>query len=64
MVALQVLDLLILGLTRASEIAGPPQIPNEYLGFKDVATETRHPIRLYTRNTDRVFMLLRLEVRS
>ena len=41
-----VLDLLILGLTRASELAGTPTMPNDFLTFKDVATEVRHPIRL------------------
>mmetsp|Transcript_19842 Transcript_19842/g.58838 ORF Transcript_19842/g.58838 Transcript_19842/m.58838 type:complete len:2310 (+) Transcript_19842:69-6998(+) len=56
-----VLDLLLLGLTRASEIAGPPQLPNEYLSFKDAATETRHPIRLYTRYVDQVYFLLRFD---
>lgn len=54
-----VLDLLLLGLTRASEVAGPPSTPNEFLSFKDVRTETRHPIRLYSRYIDRVHMLLR-----
>lgn len=54
-----VVDLLLLGLTRASEIAGPPQIPNEFLSFRDTRTETRHPIRLYSRNIDKVHMLLR-----
>ena len=49
-----VMDLLLLGLTRASEIAGPPKIPNEYLTFKDHATEQKHPIRLYTRYMDKV----------
>jgi len=49
-----VMDLLLLGLTRASEIAGPSKLPNEYLTFKDVPTETRHPIRLYTRYLDKV----------
>jgi pre-mRNA-processing factor 8 len=49
-----VMDLLILGLTRASELAGPPKTPNEYLTFKDVKTETKHPIRLYTRYLDKV----------
>ena len=44
-----ILDLLLLGLTRASELAGPPQMPHEFLTFRDVRTETRHPIRLYTR---------------
>jgi len=56
-----VLDLLLLGLTRASEIAGPPQLPNEYLCFKDVETETRHPIRLYTRYVDQVYFLMRFD---
>jgi pre-mRNA-processing factor 8 len=44
-----ILDLLLLGLTRASELAGPPQLPNDFLTYRDVKTETRHPIRLYTR---------------
>ena len=56
-----VLDLLVLGLTRASEIAGPPQRPNEYLTFADAETEISHPIRLYTRYFDKVFMLLRFD---
>eukprot|EP00892_Ulva_mutabilis_P008605 jgi/Ulvmu1/6116/UM027_0094.1 len=56
-----VMDLLLLGLTRASEIAGPSKLPNEYLTFKDTHTETRHPIRLYTRYLDKVFMLLRFD---
>ena len=56
-----VLDLLLLGLTRASELAGPPQLPNEYLCFKDVETEIRHPIRLYTRYVDQVYFLLRFD---
>ena len=29
-----VMDLLVLGLQRASEMAGPPQIPNEFLTFQ------------------------------
>ena len=56
-----VLDLLVLGLTRASEIAGTPERPNLYLQFRDTATEVRHPIRLYTRYADKVYMLLRFE---
>jgi len=57
-----VLDLLVLGLTRASEIAGPPQRPNEYLTFQDVPTETRHPIRMYTRYIDKLFVLFKFNV--
>ncbi len=29
-----ILDLLLLGLTRASELAGPPQMPNEFLTYR------------------------------
>ncbi|KAL8713287.1 MAG: hypothetical protein Q9220_002486 [cf. Caloplaca sp. 1 TL-2023] len=54
-----VLDLLLLGLQRASEIAGPPQSPNDFLQFRDRPTETRHPIRLYTRYIDRIWVFLR-----
>ncbi|MCJ1411887.1 pre-mRNA-splicing factor 8 [Ptychographa xylographoides] len=54
-----VLDLLMLGLQRASEIAGPPQSPNDFLQFRDRASETRHPIRLYTRYIDRIWVFLR-----
>ena len=54
-----VLDLLLLGLTRASEIAGPANMPNEFISYRDVETETRHPIRLYSRYIDRVHVLFR-----
>ncbi|KAL7692648.1 putative tetratricopeptide-like helical domain superfamily, ribonuclease H-like superfamily [Plasmopara halstedii] len=56
-----ILDLLLLGLTRATEIAGPPELPNEYLSFKDTPTETRHPIRLYTRYIDKIYVLFRFD---
>lgn len=54
-----VLDLLLLGLQRASEIAGPPESPNDFLQFRDRETETRHPIRLYTRYIDRIWVFFR-----
>ncbi|XP_050232754.1 pre-mRNA-processing-splicing factor 8A isoform X1 [Mercurialis annua] len=54
-----VLDLLLLGLTRASEIAGPPNQPNEFITYWDTKVETRHPIRLYSRYIDRVHILFR-----
>jgi pre-mRNA-processing factor 8 len=56
-----VLDLLVLGLNRASEIAGPPQRPNEYLTFADIETEVNHPIRLYTRYFDQIYMLVKFD---
>ncbi|KAG8533655.1 Pre-mRNA-processing-splicing factor 8 [Bacidia gigantensis] len=54
-----VLDLLLLGLQRASEIAGPPQGPNDFLQFRDRKAETKHPIRLYTRYIDHIWVFLR-----
>ncbi|KAI7787857.1 pre-mrna processing splicing factor 8 [Diaporthe eres] len=54
-----VLDLLLLGPQRATEIAGPPQKPNDFLQFSDRETETKHPIRLYTRYVDKIWMFLR-----
>ncbi|KAK4237284.1 NUC071 domain-containing protein [Achaetomium macrosporum] len=54
-----ILDLLLLGPQRASEIAGPPQSPNDFLQFQDRETETRHPIRLYTRYIDKIWVFLR-----
>jgi pre-mRNA-processing factor 8 len=56
-----VIDLLLLGLQRASEIAGPPQSPNDFLQYRDRATETRHPIRLYTRYIDRIWIFFRFD---
>ncbi|KAF7244228.1 Pre-mRNA-processing-splicing factor 8 [Varanus komodoensis] len=49
-----VMDLLVLGLHRASEMAGPPQMPNDFLSFQDIATEVAHPIRLFCRYIDRI----------
>ncbi|RCI05302.1 Pre-mRNA-processing-splicing factor 8 [Rhizopus stolonifer] len=54
-----VLDLLVLGLHRASEMAGPPQLPNDFLQYRDVDTETRHPIRLYSRYIDKIHIFFR-----
>ncbi|TIA88345.1 hypothetical protein E3P99_02619 [Wallemia hederae] len=56
-----VLDLLILGLNRASEMAGPPQSPNNFLQYKDTATETAHPVRLYSRYVDKIHMLFKFD---
>jgi len=56
-----VLDLLVLGLRRATEVAGPPQLPNEFLTYRDLSTEVKHPIRLYCRYIDKLYMLFRFE---
>lgn len=57
-----VMDLLVLGLHRASEMAGPPQMPNDFLSFQDTPTESAHPIRLYCRYIDRIHIFFRLVV--
>ncbi|KIW55283.1 pre-mRNA-processing-splicing factor 8, variant [Exophiala xenobiotica] len=54
-----VIDLLLLGLQRASELAGPPAAPNDFLQFRDREAETRHPIRLYTRYIDKIWVFFR-----
>jgi pre-mRNA-processing factor 8 len=52
-------DLLILGLNRAREIAGPAKNPNSFLTFKDLSTEIKHPIRLYSRYIDEIYCLFK-----
>lgn len=54
-----VLDLLMLGLQRASDMAGLPQTPNDFLTYQEVAVETAHPIRLYCRYIDRIHIFFR-----
>ena len=56
-----VLDLLLLGLTRASEIAGKPELPNDFMMYEDLRTEVRHPIRLYMRYIDKIYMVLQFQ---
>ena len=51
---------LILGLQRAIEIARPPRMSNNFLQYRDLATETHHPFRLYSRYVDRLHILFRL----
>lgn len=54
-------DLLILGLRRATEIAGPPTAPNDFLAYNTVGTEVGHPIRMYCRYIDKVYMVFRFD---
>lgn len=55
------MDLLLLGLNRASEIAGPHDAPNDLMRFKDRETEEHHPIRGFIRYIDRIWMVLRFD---
>ncbi|KAG7817278.1 hypothetical protein KL928_004013 [Ogataea angusta] len=59
-----VVDLLLLGLERASEIAGPPQRPNDFLEFTDVQTQCKSPIRIYSRYVDKVHIFFRFSQRE
>lgn len=54
-------DILVLGLRRATELAGPPTMPNDWLSFENVGTEIAHPIRMYCRYIDKVYMVLRFD---
>ena len=56
-----VLDLLVLGLQRAQELAGPVSMPNDFMTYQDTETETRHPIRLYMRYIDKVYIVFKFE---
>ncbi|EFC49814.1 splicing factor Prp8 [Naegleria gruberi] len=54
-----ILDILMLGLDRASEIAGPAREPNIFLTYKDLQTESNNPIRLYSRYIDEFHILFK-----
>ncbi|RMY54390.1 hypothetical protein D0863_13646 [Hortaea werneckii] len=54
-----IIDLLLLGLQRATDMAGPPNAPNDFLQYRNRETEQRHPIRLYTRYIDKIWMFFR-----
>ncbi|KAK6202977.1 NUC071 domain-containing protein [Scheffersomyces amazonensis] len=56
-----VMDLLILGVDRAGQLAGPVHSPNAFLQFKDTATQTAHPIRLYSRYLDKIHILFQFD---
>lgn len=56
-----IMDLLILGMRRANEIAGPPECPNDFVSFQDAETETCHPIRLYARYIDKIWLFMRFD---
>lgn len=51
------IDLCILGPSRAADIAGSPVIPNLFLKFASIEDEIRHPIRLYQRFATRIHIL-------
>jgi pre-mRNA-processing factor 8 len=56
-----VLDILLLGLNRAAQLAGPPEAPADLMQFADKAVERGHPIRAYVRYIDRIWLVFRFE---
>jgi pre-mRNA-processing factor 8 len=54
-----VLDLLILGLPRAKDLAGTPNEPNDFMTFANTEIETRHPIRAFCRYIDKVYIVFK-----
>lgn len=52
-------DILLMGMRRAAEIAGSPNYPNDFLTFSSVEEETRHPIRFYQRYVCRIHILFK-----
>ncbi|KAL0204935.1 hypothetical protein P9112_000242 [Eukaryota sp. TZLM1-RC] len=54
-----VIDLALIGPNRASELLGPVDSPNEFATWHDVEVETKHPLRLYCRDVDTVYMLFK-----
>ncbi|KAK2195077.1 bifunctional PRO8NT domain/Pre-mRNA-processing-splicing factor 8 [Babesia duncani] len=59
-----VLDLLLLGLTRATELAGPPTMPNDFMCFTSPEIEKRHPIRLYCRYIDQIYIVFKFDTQE
>lgn len=55
-----VVDLIILGLSRAGEIAGDVKVANDFLYFRDSRIEIRHPVRGYQRYLGKLHMLIKL----
>ncbi|KAL0224761.1 hypothetical protein RCL1_002673 [Eukaryota sp. TZLM3-RCL] len=54
-----VLDLALIGPSRATDIIGPPDLPNEFATWQDVDVETKHPLRLYCRHTTTSYLLFK-----
>lgn len=54
-------DLMILGIDRASELAGSSTNPNEFLEFESLEKQISHPIRLYVRYIDKITIFFRFD---
>lgn len=52
-----VMDILILGIDRANEIAGPVSAPNEFMEYSSSEVADKHPLKLYMRYLDKIYMV-------
>lgn len=52
-------DLLAIGVSRAAELAGPPTAPHDFGPPPDPLVECAHPVRVYMRHYDRLYVVLR-----
>ncbi|GAV48190.1 hypothetical protein ZYGR_0I04870 [Zygosaccharomyces rouxii] len=55
------MDILMLGIDRAMDFAGPPNDPNDFLQLKHPSVEKKQPIKLYARYLDTVYVLFHFE---
>lgn len=55
------IDLMVLGLDRALDLAGSPLYPNEFLEFESLDKQISHPIRLYMRYIDKITIFFRFD---
>ncbi|KAI3630235.1 hypothetical protein MIR68_011670 [Amoeboaphelidium protococcarum] len=59
-----VMDILLLGLKRAGDLAGPPSLPNDFMQMKSVDVSKSHPIRIYFRYIDKVYILFKFDAQE
>lgn len=56
-----VIDLLILGQDRATDLAGDIESPNEFMQYGSENIERKHPIKLYMRYLNDIYVVLHLD---
>lgn len=57
-------DLGVIGVDRALDLAGPPQTAHPLMRFDSAETQARHPVVGYFRNLDEAVLVLRLDMES
>ncbi|KAL0246061.1 hypothetical protein GEMRC1_007277 [Eukaryota sp. GEM-RC1] len=52
-----VIDLALIGPMRAADLAGPIDNPNDFGSWNDPEVAARHPLKLYCRHVDKIYMV-------